>query len=326
MIPYHVARRHRVCSVLLSCFVAVLAASVFALWFGMNSDADNVPPLLTQLIPAGHCTCQTSTLFNCSASLHSFPVPLAPSSLPRWTYNYARDHQRLDLSPAQCNSAFNGLFEDIHRAAAYWKDRNGISKRDLDSIPLRNGMARAAVYNGRLYVVETHAGQEDHRRKILAILNSIQRALSTTTNPDGLVDPPNLEFVFSVEDKLEDLVPPSKNHPIWVLGRKATEESVWLLPDFGFWAWENKFNAIGPYDQVVESIVAREKRVPWEEKHKKLVWRGKLSFAPKLRRALLDAARNKPWGDVKELLWKNKANFLSMEEHCDYMFIAHVEG
>jgi hypothetical protein len=57
-----------------------------------------------------------------------------------------------------------------------------------------------------------------------------------------------------------------------------------------------------------------------------LVWRGKPSFAPKLRRALIEAARDKPWADIKQLDWDTGHNVLRMEDHCRYMFIAHVEG
>ncbi|KAL1958399.1 hypothetical protein VTO42DRAFT_4500 [Malbranchea cinnamomea] len=326
------ARPSRVCSIILSTLLAVLGVSVFALWFGMNSDQDNVHPLLTQLIPAGHCSCQSSTIFNCSSSddpIYGCPITIAPSPAPpEWEYDYVRDHANWGLFPQQCHSAFPGLFEDVDRAARYWEERQGLSTGVLDAIPLRPGMARALIHDGKLYVVEAHAAQEDHRRKIVGILSSIHRALTASTPPDPSmsVNHPTLEFVFSIEDKLEDIANPRKNDPIWVLGRKTTEESVWLMPDFGFWAWENQFNQIGPFDQVVGRIVAREREIPWEKKKKQLVWRGKLSFAPKLRRALLEAARNKPWGDVKELVWKKKDNFLPMDEHCDYMFIAHVEG
>ena len=41
------------------------------LCYGMNSDEDDIPPLLTQLILAGHCTCQTSTVFECARCLKS---------------------------------------------------------------------------------------------------------------------------------------------------------------------------------------------------------------------------------------------------------------
>ena len=292
----------------------------------MNSDKDNVPPLLTQLIPAGHCSCQSATIFNCSASepIYSCPVYVpSPPEPPEWEYNYERDNANWGLSAGQCDSAFPGLFEDVNRAVKFWKTRDGVTSQDLDAVPMRNGMARVLVRNNQLYVVETHAAQEDHRRKIVAILSSIHRALTSFPSTAPL---PTFEFIFSIEDKLDDIADPRKYPPIWALGRKATEESVWLMPDFGFWAWENKYNKIGPYDQVASRIVAREQEVPWEEKKPQLVWRGKLSFAPKLRRGLLDATRGKSWGDVKELVWTRKSNFLSMEEHCDYMFIAHVEG
>lgn len=99
------------------------------------------------------------------------------------------------------------------------------------------------------------------------------------------------------------------------------------MPDFGFWAWGNPSNSIGPYDQVVKRIEMKEQQmIVSESKITKLAWRGKLSFAPKLRRGLLQAARNKPWGDVRELVWNKKNNFVIMEDHCKYTFIAHVEG
>lgn len=328
MAAYNAARRSRLCSIVLSAVIAVFGVSVFALWFGMNSDKDNVPPLLTQLIPAGHCACQSSTLFNCSGTgsdpIYGCPVELSPAPSPSdWTYEYARDNANWGLSHQQCGSAFPGLFEDVARATRFWETRHGLTSTDLDTVPMRNGMARAIVHNGQLHVVEAHSAQEDHRRKIVAILSSIHRAVTTTPTQKHNQ---TIEFIFSVEDKLEDVADPRKNHPIWSLGRKAAEESVWLMPDFGFWAWEHAHTKIGPFDQVAARVVARERDVPWEEKTPQLVWRGKLSFAPKMRRALLDAARGKSWGDVRELVWTRKSNFLSLEEHCDYMFIAHVEG
>lgn len=159
---------------------------------------------------------------------------------------------------------------------------------------------------------------EDHRQKILAVLSAIHRALVADRDRRSR----DISFVFSVEDKVEDVT--SSEYPVWVFSRAATEEAVWLMPDFGYWAWDNPQNPIGPFDQVVEHI--QEVDVPWPEKKRQLVWRGKPSFAPKLRRALLEAARDKTWGDVKQVDWQEKANIIKMEDHCKYMFIAHVEG
>ncbi|KFL61272.1 uncharacterized protein TERG_12030 [Trichophyton rubrum CBS 118892] len=291
----------------------------------MNSDKDNVHPLLTHIIPAGHCTCQTSTTFNCSESLATLPKkqPSTPAPVPsaEWNFEFDRDKANVNLSPLQCKTAFPGLFEDPYRAAAFWDSQLGISNEHLDKIELKDGMARAIIHRGELYIVATKAAQEDHRKKILAVLSSMHHALSATA---GNRTQPSIEFVFSIEDRVDDISGPG--HPIWALSRKASEESIWLIPDFGFWAWDNAANAIGPYNQVVDRIQRQEVTVPWSSKENKLVWRGKLSFAPKLRRNLLDIARDTSWGDVKEIVWSEKQNFISMDDHCKYKFIAHVEG
>lgn len=298
------------------------------MWFAMNSDRDNVPQVFTQLIPAGHCTCQTSTSFQCADCLtclkgenHAVSNATAkPHS--EWHFEYGRDGRNLGLGRSQCQASFPGLFQDIRRATEYWKTaRGGISREDLDATPLENGMARARIDKGELYVVAVRAKGEDHRRKIVAMLASMYRALSAS--PERTSHGP-IEFMFSVEDRVDDVN--GVGHPIWALSRKASEESVWLIPDFGYWAWGHLSNSIGPYNQAVNRVVATESSLPFANKEKKLVWRGKLSFAPKLRRALMDVARDQPWGDVKELDWGRKANYLSMEDHCRYMFIAHVEG
>ncbi|KAJ5089070.1 hypothetical protein N7532_007754 [Penicillium argentinense] len=195
----------------------------------------------------------------------------------------------------------------------------GLVTENLDAITIQPGMARAFISQGNLHVVAARAKGEDHRRKILGVLSSIHRALVADRDRAAQRD---IEFVFSVEDKVEDVTNPE--HPVWVFARTPTEEGVWLIPDFSFWAWDNPNNYIGPYDQVVDRIQRLD--IPWDEKKPQLVWRGKPSFAPKLRRALMEAARDKPWGDVKQVEWSTGTNVLKMEDHCHYMFIAHVEG
>src|SRR4051812_14423249 len=96
------------------------------------------------------------------------------------------------------------------------------------------------IVNGEPYVVEVHAQGEDHRRKILATLSSMFRALATSPIRNSL---PNIEFVFSVEDKVKDIV--DNRQPIWALARKASEEAGWLMPDFGFGEGKNEKKDIG---------------------------------------------------------------------------------
>ncbi|KAJ5981438.1 hypothetical protein N7499_001555 [Penicillium canescens] len=305
----------------LLCIIATLSFGViFMLWYGMNSDRDYIHPILTQLIPAGHCACQTSTTFQCSTCLSCPETGLQhDDTAPGWTFEYARDGRNEALDKQQCKAAFPGLFEDIARGGKFWSQHGGLSTAELDTIPVQQGMARAFISNGELYVVAARSKGEDHRRKILGTLSSIHRALAADPERASRRD---IEFVFSVEDKVEDVTNP--DWPVWVFSRTPNEEGVWLMPDFSFWAWDNPNNYMGPYDQVVDRIKRLD--IPWAEKKPQLVWRGKPSFAPKLRRALMEAARGKPWGDVKQVDWSTGENVLKMEDHCHYMFIAHVEG
>lgn len=310
---------------------------VLTMWFGMNSDRDNVHPIITQIMPAGHCTCQTSTTFQCADCLTCLASSGPTTSTPAiedeqhqqqsWRFEYGRDDRNLGLTRDQCQASFPGLFQDVIRAGDYWRAQGGIGKEDLDAVTLVPGMARAIIQDGELYVVSARAKNDDHRRKILAALSSMYRALSaapdrTTTTTASKNNA--IEFIFSVEDRVDDVN--GGGHPIWAMSRKATEQSVWLMPDFGFWAWEHWKKGIGPFSQAVERVVDTEKQLSFRDKKPELLWRGKLSFAPKLRRALLDTARNQTWGNVKELDWDRKDNYVSMEDHCRYMFIAHVEG
>jgi hypothetical protein len=54
---------------------------------------------------------------------------------------------------------------------------------------------------------------------------------------------------------------------------------------------------LGTFDEVAAKVVQRERNGPWEEKVQKLVWRGKISMAPKLRRAFMGwGLRGSIWG------------------------------
>ena len=86
---------------------------------------------------------------------------------------------------------------------------------------------------------------------------------------------------------------------------------------------------IGTLDEVAAEASQRERIEPWDLKLDKLVWRGKVTMAPKLRRALLDAARGKPWSDVGQLKWEAssfKSQFKGPVDQCQYKVIAHAEG
>jgi hypothetical protein len=236
---------------------------------------------------------------------------------------FERDGKNEGLVEDRCNSAFPGLFEDVNRAVKFWLLKGNITQQTLDEVQFVNSMTRAIIYKGSLYIVASKSKGEDHRRKMIATLGAIHRALAAS--PDRR-DIPNIEFIFTIEDKIEDVAGPG--HPIWALTRRAPEESLWLMPDFGFWAWDmfDRDTEIGPYEEVVDKALRVEKHLDFPAKKQKLVWRGKLSFAPKLRRALLDQSRDQPWSDVREINWHVLQNYLPLEDHCKYQFIAHAEG
>jgi hypothetical protein len=315
----------RTCRYLSLLSLAIPVVILYTMWYAMNSDKDDVSPILTQLIPAGHCTCQTATIFECSSCLEPHMSDMNATANDDWQFQHGRDDRNVGLSQSQCTASFPGLFEDVERANKYWAGKGDISTTTLDGVELVKGMTRAMIYNGDLYVIATESKGEDHRRKTLATLSAMYRALAAMPLRHAA---PNLEFVFSVEDKASDVV--GTGHPIWVYARKASEESLFLMPDFGFWAWDNMIgdtnNQIGSYDGVVEKAMEVENDLAFADKQHKLVWRGKLSFAPKLRRTLLDVCREHDWCDAKELNWNVRANYLTLEDHCKYQFIAHVEG
>jgi hypothetical protein len=160
---------------------------------------------------------------------------------------------------------------------------------------------------------------------MISTLGSIHRALTAFPDRSSI---PDIEFIFTIADKVDDVAGPG--HPLWTPVRRAPEESLWLMPDTGFWAWDLILNdgndELGPYDEVVDRALHVEKHMDFPAKKQQLVWRGRLSFAPKLRRALLDRSRDQPWSDVKEIESNVQQNYLALEDHCKYQFIAHVEG
>ena len=161
-----------------------------------------------------------------------------------------------------------------------------------------------------------------NRQKAVASLAALHRAISAARDRPSI---PNIEFVLSVED-----LPAQPKKPLWMLSRRAEDKDLWLMPDFGWWSWD--MPSLGAFDEVAAEAIQRERLEAWDTKKEKLVWRGKLNFAPKLRRALVEAAKGKTWSDVGQVKWEDTefkepgAQFLGPVDQCSYMFIAHAEG
>jgi hypothetical protein len=172
----------------------------------------------------------------------------------------------------------------------------------------------------QLYVVHTQGAI--YSRGLAALL-AINRAI--TTSPEPL---PNLEFTFSVDDKL----PPTAQ---WALARKDTDTMTWLMPDFAFWSWPE--TKVGSYGEIQDKALQMEdtadnptgKAWSWGSKIPRLMWRGATMGLP-LREKLVEATKDKSWADVKTLDWHNKestdTDLKSMAEHCQYKYLINTAG
>lgn len=67
-----------------------------------------------------------------------------------------------------------------------------------------------------------------HRPRSLAILQSIYRAISAY--PGTL---PNVEFTLTLHDEAARVGTEQVEHTTWAFSRRAQEEQLWLMPDFG---------------------------------------------------------------------------------------------
>lgn len=101
------------------------------------------------------------------------------------------------------------------------------------------------------------------------------------------------------------------------------------MPDYGYWSWPEPH--VGAYSEVQlkTSLMESFEGYSWAKKTDKLLWRGALMDLP-TRKRLMEVTKDKPWADVKELHWHDRestdADLKTIEEHCTYRYLMHVEG
>ncbi|KAF2438656.1 hypothetical protein P171DRAFT_525793 [Karstenula rhodostoma CBS 690.94] len=308
--------------------IALVFFLVCSILYGTRTENPSLPGVVQEVLPAGRCLCQQSTTFHCESCLDCAARPAvaiagnATQAPETWEFDYRRDATNYGLDEDQCAAAFPGLFEDVERAKNFRRGRGLVTQKNLTDFALTKGMVRAMIHDGQLYVLQTFLVDNINRQKAVASLAALHRALSAARDRPAI---PNAEFVLSVED-----LPAHPEKPLWMLARRAQDQDLWLMPDFGWWSWD--MPSLGALDDVAAEALQREQLVPWDAKKQKLVWRGKLNFSPKLRRALVEAAKGKPWSDVGQVTWEDTdfkepgAHFLGPVDQCEYMFIAHAEG
>lgn len=245
-----------------------------------------------------------------------------PASDSGWQFKHKRDGRNYGLSDEHCKIAFPGLFKEIDRAVKHRKDVVGnVTPDELETAWRGDGIVRAMIQDNQLHIIEARGVTDhNHRPRVVATLNAIQRAVTAFS---GKL--PDVEFSFTVHDAA--LREPNGNQTVWAFTRRPHQEKLWVMPDFGMFAWPDvglrsyaEFQTI--LDHVEEDFIGK---IP------KLVWRGSLAVGSHdVRAGLVEHTKGKDWADVQELDWSNKTNIkerlLSMQDHCSYMFLAQTEG
>ncbi|KAM0793496.1 hypothetical protein ACM66B_000935 [Microbotryomycetes sp. NB124-2] len=232
----------------------------------------------------------------------------------RWNQHLEGYELGLDrhLTDAQCDDVFPGLYKEVDRTVEFWKAQGGVKLSDLDAAEER-GQARVQIINNRLYVKSYSDEQQGTRTK--ATLASINEALITSREPI-----PDIEFVIMTGDT--GLVAGAP----WVLGRKEEEETLTLMPDYGFFSWPEP--AVNSFLEVQDNCFEYESKQRWQDKIPKLFWRGAMMV--EIRKELYDIAKKFKWGAVADIDWGDKdalmQTLLTPEQHCMYKYLGHVEG
>jgi hypothetical protein len=185
----------------------------------------------------------------------------------------------------------------------------------------------------KLYIVD-YGDMMYTATRAKSTLHSLHRALVASPDRESL---PSIEFHFSADDFVWDDLKLAGG-PVWAYTKRDTadiehgdvdDSNIWLMPDFGYWAWPEV--DIAPYQETRRRIAAVDVEYDsFQAKKKQLLWRGSLNTAAELRNGLIDATKNKYWASVRAVDWGDSKsvaeNVIPIEDHCRYMFLAHTEG
>lgn len=168
--------------------------------------------------------------------------------------------------------------------------------------------ARIIIYENQVYL--KHYRQSDFTRS-QAAMHLLH--LAVMTSRERL---PNVEFCVNLVDW------GSKGK--FGLDRSPNLEDVWLMPDYGWFAWPEH---VGSYKDYRRRAAKVEQDVGWSGKSNKLFWRGSMKVGTADRESMKQMSDGHDWSDVKEVIWANGAsNAVTMEDHCRWKFHGFPEG
>ncbi|KAJ3165472.1 hypothetical protein HK101_000232, partial [Irineochytrium annulatum] len=243
-----------------------------------------------------------------------FDVEDKPLKTPSLVPMSKEERASLSLTDTRCEQLFPNLYQEIDKAKKHFTDKGiVINRKFFDNYPYDRwrGMVRGIIYENQVYVVyEKNPVQSRGRASLLAI----QRALDSWNMEDEPL--PNVEFMLCSSDD------PCSG--IWGYTKRNDMDDVWVVPDYGFYAWPDPSPGYRGHRHMVHST-----EPVWSEKIPKLIYRGAHQYLP-ARLHLLKEVRGKEWSDVMELKWgdveERKKTLISMPEHCLFKYTLHTEG
>ncbi|KAF2105982.1 glycosyl transferase family 90-domain-containing protein [Lophiotrema nucula] len=257
---------------------------------------------------------------------HGHPVSYIPST---WHFDADRHANVHTFNNEQCDIAFPQLYHSLEQAV---KRRNGKKVQPKD-IAINEGrcMLRVIIYEGELFVVDSgmpeycYVTNGNERERILGTLAQVDRAISTSPSSDPPI--PNVEFSLS----LDDLPRRSKGEGVFFgYTRKDVKEydDIWMMPNYAYWSWN--YTHAPSWNSIRKEISEEEKRVPWEKKDPRVVWRGKIKMA-ELRKELVRVSKGKDWSDIKAVVINNATDVhtkdvMNLRDFCGYKFTVQTEG
>ena len=279
-----------------------------------SAHAGILPPLRDELVSTdtkgSEATSRPKHLTPSTHSSDNYSYDAYASSQPQWEYDPARDGFNHSLSDSQCEEAFPEYYHEIDRAAGFHKAQK-ITEDDLN-ITDRSGVVRAMIYDRQLYIIGSHMDNSPgvfDLYRAMAILGSLHRVIVAHQGPI-----PDIEFVISVGDTEWNPA------PSWVLCRAPEDEVHWVMPDFGYWAWDN--DVVGSYQQLIREL--ENKPSEFSEKKEVAFWRG--ADSNEERHNLLKAAEGQKWADIEGVTWGDPSKLVKMVDHCDYQYLVQTEG
>ena len=242
-----------------------------------------------------------------------------------WRFEEEKDGNNPGLTSEQCDAAFPDLYYEIDRSVKLWKDRgHEITPEDIDLGWRRDAAMRILIYNNQLRVLQAKNTWQPkgYGKRALPMLSQLHRALLGASAAGETL--PTIEFSVVVDDM--SLIPGGKddNTTTWAFTRNLHDrghDREWIIPDFNYWA--NPPTTTSFHDMQLRAH-AHDMHI--HDKIPQAVWRGVRWTNEAVRGNLLTKSAGKDWADIREMEWKNKTDFMRMEDFCRYAYIVHTEG